>query len=394
MAKIISTLFDNRIKAYNILVEMPVSEYLEIADKILRNNEFQRLKIKSSPTVFALLKKDLKEGCVIPPIVMAITGDNFGDEKKDSIDNINIDKVLHRNDLLVLDGLQRTHSLRELIDELSENGDTQNLEKLNRMLLRVEVYIGLRRLAILYRMLTLNTGQTPMSLRQQIEILFLDYSKQDLGGIKLLREVNETKPIEIGEYSFKSVVEGFNSYLTRSELPIDRLDLLDNIKGLDDLSKEGLDLHPDLFKDFINTYNDFVTKLSQLASTWKFSRDEAQLKYSIRPFGVDVFDIFSRSQALTGYGCAMGKMKDFNLIHNFAEIKEMISKISLKDQKSLFKLLMNFDEISGLSTKIGNSQRMYFHYFFRELFNEQSDSYLTIDSAIDNAYDKYLSQTT
>lgn len=46
----------------------------------------------------------------------------------------------------------------------------------------VEIYFKINRFGNLYRMLTLNTGQTPMSLRHQIEILYgnLDLTGRDI----------------------------------------------------------------------------------------------------------------------------------------------------------------------------------------------------------------------
>ena len=44
------------------------------------------------------------------------------------------------------------------------------------------------------------------------------------------------------------------------------------------------------------------------------------------------------------------------------------------------------------SKKIGNAQRMYFQYFFRELLNKENESYLDLDKAVYNGYEKYRSQ--
>ena len=80
--------------------------------------------------------------------------------------------------LIILDGLQRTYTILELIEELKSEEDNQ--EELSKVLsnsIRIEVFLGINKIGILYRMLTLNTGQTPMSIRHQIEILYSDYSE-------------------------------------------------------------------------------------------------------------------------------------------------------------------------------------------------------------------------
>jgi len=70
--KVISHLRDGRIGADDFLLEASIEEYLQVARQILQNNEFQRRRVKSSATLYTLLKDDLRKGCVIPPIVLAI----------------------------------------------------------------------------------------------------------------------------------------------------------------------------------------------------------------------------------------------------------------------------------------------------------------------------------
>ena len=57
----------------NLYVETTFGEYLSFADKIIKNNELQRKRVKTSKSVYALLKDDLKKGCVMPPLVLAVT---------------------------------------------------------------------------------------------------------------------------------------------------------------------------------------------------------------------------------------------------------------------------------------------------------------------------------
>ena len=208
--KIVSRLFDGRINAQNYLLEMNAREYLTVAKNILDSNEFQRKRVKSANSVYSLLKKDFLRGCVLPPIVLGLNS------KLDVDPSVEIGQVIDSNidDVVILDGLQRTYSLIELEQELSENAE--ELEKFYLLPLRVEMYVSINRLGVLYRMLTLNTGQSPMSIRQQIEMLYLDYVKKPFDGIVLLREVDDDAPSAVGEYTFKSVADGFNSYIERN----------------------------------------------------------------------------------------------------------------------------------------------------------------------------------
>ncbi|MEB3151735.1 MAG: hypothetical protein VKL60_22300 [Sphaerospermopsis sp.] len=137
-------------------------------------------------------------------------------------------------------------------------------------------------------MLTLNTGQSPMSVRHQIEILYSNYLDENIPeGIRLVREVDEETPHQIGEYRFNDVIDGFTSYILRDESSLDRRDLLESIKSLEKLALENQD--KDLFQNYITTYNKFVEKIQELAGDWEFNNEESSL--SGNPFGSKVFQI-------------------------------------------------------------------------------------------------------
>lgn len=385
--KIISRIYDNRIESENIFIEIKYKEYLEFSKEIIKNNELQRKKVKSSKTVYSLLKDDLKIGCIIPPIVLAISDKGYSKLWRD-------DEVLkfineNKKNLLILDGLQRTYTLMAAESELKAH-DSMLQEFYNRDL-RLELYLGINKFGILYRMLTLNTGQTPMSLRHQIEILYKNFLDEPIVGVQVVSETDNVKAGDPGVYNFKDVIEGFNSYLERNELPIDKIDVLQNIKSLEKLSKE--DRHKDVFREFVEMYNELALKLYRLSNQCIVEQEMLDA-YEIMspPFGKDVFKIFSKSQALTGFGAALGKLKDYELINHISDVKFNIDKIRCNDEEWIYLLLKKLDIIKNDSKKIGNSQRMYFQYLFRELFNKQGDSFLSLEDAIENGYNKYRTQ--
>jgi hypothetical protein len=385
--ELISSLHDGRINAKSLLLESAVGEYLTIAKKILENNEFQRRRVKSSPTLYSLLKEDLLRGCVIPPIVLAFGGDGAAGVNEQDIDEF---ISAHGDELLILDGLQRTSSMLDLEAELLAKNDVDSLQRLRAHTLRLEVYVGINRLGVLYRMLTLNTGQTPMSLRQQVEILFLDYARIPMGDIRLVREAEDAAVDKIGKYAFKAVIEGFNSYLERNELPIDRYDLLESVKSLEKLSKENEQVN--LFKEFVETYHQFVVKVNDLTNGETFS--SAALDIDGQPFGIDARRIFSKEQALAGFGAGTAKLRDFNKIGSFYDVRESINNLfaSTSPTEALASLLKRLEAIRLTAKKIGNSQRLFFHFYFREILNPEGDAFRDLSSAVEAAYRKYESQ--
>lgn len=396
MIRVVSKIKDKRINAQNVLVEISVGEYVAIAREIILKNEFQRKRVKGSQTVYSLLKRDMRDGCTIPPIVVAVRSEEMTNFiNPDALTDEQIVGFFQANKLIILDGLQRTYTLLDLINELTTAGDQETLNRVMANLLRVEIFLGLNKIGILYRMLTLNTGQTPMSVRHQIEILYSDYHDLEFEGIKIFREIDSKNPLAIGEYKFNEVIEGFNAYLDRDALPLTRSDILENIKNLESLAQEN---SSDLFKDYLSSYNKFVLKLNDLVPEWEatvedVTNDASNTEKGNKLFGNNLLQIFSRPQVLSGYGAAIGKLKELDKISDFQIVKTLIDQLAFEGDPSdaLNDLLKKLLSIQLNAKKIGSEQRYFFTYLFRELFNADSDSYLKIDEAIESGFNKYKS---
>lgn len=334
--KILSEIPDKVVAGKSHLVEMRIGEYIRLARVVLEKNEFQRKRVRASKTTYSLLKKDLKVGCVIPPIVLA---HRRKDNSPDAV--VDVARALNEapEEFIILDGLQRSFTLIDVAEELS-GADLRNF--LNRSV-RCEIYEGVNRAGILYRMLTLNTGQTTMSLRHQIEIMYLDYLDQDIDGVRLLREVDGGAAKKINEYNFREMVEGFNSYIERNEMPMDKADVLDNISGLENLAIEENDA--DLFSEFISLWHSFISQISSLEievddegydDERSDDEDDASKKrddtYVWAKNGVKMF---KRAQAVSGFGAALGLLRDEEQFSAFDELNVKV-KIGADTQQFMF----------------------------------------------------------
>lgn len=386
--KIASHLYDARIEASNVLVEMSIAEYENIIKSVLRNNIFQRKRVKSSKTVYALLKHDLMRECVIPPVVLALTS-GAEEYNKETEEKLILQIQKNSDHLVILDGLQRTHTILDLLDELRASNDEAGIYKLENARLRVEIYIGLNRLGILYRMLTLNTGQTPMSLRQQIEILYLDYLGESIEGVELVREADGKAANKPNQYNFKDVIEGFNAYLDRDELPIDKADVLENINSLEKLSKENQS--SELFEKYLKALSLFISKAVALCESAEL-KDEYLDKNS-SPFGKSAIQVFKKPQAMSGFGAAVGKLIDFEIISDIDDIVEIIDELKVEDPEDFLEEINNsLNWLKNNTSKIGNAQRTFFSFYFRDVFNKDTDSFKSLTEAAKSALRKYQSQ--
>src|SRR4051794_29197848 len=123
-----------------------------------------------------------------------------------------------------------------------------------------------------------------MSVRHQIEILYQDYLDMiAIKNVSLFREVEGGKEVKVGRYRFNEIVDGFQSYLEKDELAMDRSSLLEDVKSLEKLSKVGQ--NKDLFKDFVECYHTFLVKVIALSNGWSFPYDDEDLIKKIpQPF--------------------------------------------------------------------------------------------------------------
>ena len=391
MIKVLSVITDGRIKAKNVLLELTIDDYLKVGEKVTEKNEFQRRRVRNTSTVYSLLRTDLKKKCTIPPIVLSVSAE-VSNILKDREIEIGSDfaEFFNSDNIIILDGLQRTYSLIEVKNELKN--DELALHDFLSQVIRVEVYVGLNKIGILYRMLTLNTGQTPMSMRHQIEILYSDYLDNNLGdSIHIYRHVEEKTNKKIGDFQFDDLIEGFNSYINRDASGIDRVQLLENIENLEKLSTENSDSN--LFEDYVESYYAFLLKVDEITGHWKYELEEEDEGYIPNVFGRDIMHLFNRPQALSAFGAAIGLLKERGQLSSISDIKEKIESLVFTGEvdTEMLKFLRFFDKIKNTAKKIGVEQREFLKIFFNLLFNESSLSYLDFGQTIQMAYDRYVS---
>lgn len=375
---------DKKIDSYNFLVEMSMKEYYSLVGECISNNEFQRNKVKSSKTIYSLLKQDLISGCIIPPIVLSLS---CTCDKDKLVDMNYLEKMINANKdkLMILDGLQRTFTIQDIVAQAKM--DNSIVDSLSNPI-RVEIYLGLNREGVLYRMLTLNTGQTPMKLRHQVEIIYSSLLNQETDGYKLIKDTDTAKGKSVGEYKFSDAIDCFTSYMEGDYLQINRDRLLDTIKSFDNISKLGSS--QDLFDMLIRLYASFTFFVDKCIKEDGNGISES-LSEIDSPFGKDAHSIFDKSQPMTGFGAAISKLMAYKTFNSLEEIEKQIPQIPSDEMvESVSELLPFLDEIKRTSKKIGNSQRCFFYYFFKALFDsERHEEYLHPMLALDKAKQDY-----
>jgi hypothetical protein len=373
-------IYDKRVASNNYLLKMSVREYYELTRDILDKNEFQRTRVTSSKTIYSLLKEDLKKGCLIPSIVLALPSKNV------LVESCTIETLqIHKNDLIILDGLQRTYTIGDLYKELKEDTTDSCLDT---TYLRVEVYWGISRSQILYRMLTLNTGHTPMSTRHQIEIVYADLLNDKPDGVTIIKETDNIAATKVGEYSYKNVIDGFTSFVEKNYLPIDREDILKTVKNLDTLSF-GNSPESDLFNNYLSSYDRMVKFIASKSENWK--NEDKSIE---NPFGKNVPHLFGKAQSLAGFGAALGHLFGNKDLLNFEDVKHSIDNINQANIcEALNSLNQKMEIIKEKAKKIGNDQRFFFFWLYRKLFDPNNESKLDFYKSVEDAFERYARDT-
>lgn len=211
----VSLLEDKNSKCLSILATIPLKEYFSLIDNAYEDQgglEGQRAPIttKTGLKIRNRLVNDLKNGAVIPPIVIgAVCPLRAITALKTSRTSASIISVLKSNniDISIIDGMQRTTAL---IDS-KINANNNNI--------RVEIWIARKVESLIYRMLVLNTGQVPWDLKRQLDTLYRPIVKLIQAKVPNIRifGLDETfRRSQAGEYRSTRIVELFLAFSSRS----------------------------------------------------------------------------------------------------------------------------------------------------------------------------------
>jgi hypothetical protein len=211
--EIIGFTTDFRTNTNILYAQIKINEYLDLVGKDFDRFEIQRKKEKHKG--YIRLKNDIEKGTLIPTITLAVEPSSVNSFKtllleKDS-KKIVEELITITDKIYILDGLQRTY----IISDLKSKGAVFNEEQ--RLLLEIWFEGDIKHL--IYRLIVLNSGQKPMSMRHQIELLFITMREtliKNVNGLKVLEEKDEEIRVGPKEFPFERLVTAYKSFLIKS----------------------------------------------------------------------------------------------------------------------------------------------------------------------------------
>lgn len=171
----------------------PLINRLQIQRKLQTEKFYKRLEL------------DLKIGCIMPPLTIAIVSES--NLSKNTLEDFQAFIVENIDKAFILDGIQRLNTLKRVYDR-----DELDLEKP----IFLNIIICKSRDNLLYRMITLNNGQKPMTARHQIEMLasnIYDFKKL---GIEVITEKETARRRPRNAFKKSDIISAYIAFLSNT----------------------------------------------------------------------------------------------------------------------------------------------------------------------------------
>lgn len=181
----------------SISYDYALDKLVPLIDKFGEQRKIQSQKF------YERLKRDILSGCVMPAITIAFVDAKLSRETNPRI----IRKFVQDNitDGYILDGLQRLNTLLAAKEETNFDG---------RRNLPITVIIAERYDFLLYRMITLNNGQKPMTARHQIEMLTDGLFRVGSFGIEVITEKETQNKNPKGAFKKSDISESYIAFMS------------------------------------------------------------------------------------------------------------------------------------------------------------------------------------
>lgn len=210
--KIIGKTKDLRTNTNVLYAEILAKDYINLVGVDFDKFEIQRKRV--DPKKYDRLKSDFKEGALLPAITLAIEFSNV-DKYLDLIDADNLTEITkllnNKEEIYILDGLQRTYIINDFLKTDTPIKDGQKL--------LLEIWFEKEINHLIYRLIVLNSGQKPMSMRHQVELLFMTLKNsliKDIDGLELHLEKDGQIRSKPKKFAFDRIVNAYYSFLTKS----------------------------------------------------------------------------------------------------------------------------------------------------------------------------------
>jgi hypothetical protein len=368
MIRILGKTTDQRTKTRVVYTQMSIDEYLDLVGEHF--DEFAIQRRRERHRGYERLKRDVMNGALLPTITLAYDPNKVGDLQRlfDKGDDDGLVARLQKGEhVKILDGLQRTFILSDIRNSKHQFKQDQKL--------LVEFWLEQDPQNLIYRIIVLNAGQKPMSMRHQLEVLFATFKSQlesEIPELELLLEKESTRRKRAGKYAFDKVVVAYHAFLIKGTEVAK-----ENVVAQSLIEENILSGSEDELKSL---YKDFTTQLSRYVRL-----DEEACRVYDGTLGREV------PTGLVWFGGDNVMLAFFAAIADFSNSRDRAKRTASSIKKLTRALasadpgddpigLMNYQKVvAGFNPKkinVGFATRKLLFRAFKEFFREDGDKAL------------------
>lgn len=372
--KIIGSTKDLKTNTNILYAQIDIVDYLNFVGEDFDRFEIQRR--RETHKGYSRMKTDIINGTQLPPITLAIDPD-VADLYIPAIEKGNfkiVESKLHNtSDIFILDGLQRTYIIKDIINDVKKKENSDNpivLKKGQKLLLEFWFEEDIKHL--IYRLIVLNAGQKPMSLRHQVELLFVTLQKnleKDINGLMIYKERDEKKRTRPRKFPFDRLVTSYYAFITSSQEVKKENIVAQNLNEKNIFDKDEAELSKNYsdYKEYLRTYCELDDEVFRIYSN--FSNTSLRTP---KNWLADENVINSFFAAIAQFGSVEKKISRIN--QSLRLLKDNLQKSN--SNKDPFNLLI-FSEIrQGFNPKkvnVGYATRKLLTNGFKEFFREEGE---------------------
>lgn len=345
-----------------VYAQLPISEYLNLVGKNFYDFFIQRKREKHK--AYDRMKKDIVDGALLPSITLAVKPDQV-DDLLTKIGNLGELKLLLEkpDQVYILDGLQRTF----ILNDLKNSG----VEFIKDQKVHVEFWLEKNIKHLIYRIIVLNAGQKPMTMRHQVELLFLALKSKletDI-GIEIITERDLARRTSARKYSLDRIASSYHCFMTKSP-EVNKENIVAKTLIEADVLDSGEEELATVYEDF-KLYLDVYAKLDdQICRIYK-GNAEKNIPTGANWFGSEnVMNSFFAAVSIFGKDNTRKQRASDSLVKMLVKLENAQEGDDILGIEHLQKLI---DAINPRKVNVGFATRKLICGGFREYFREDGD---------------------
>ncbi len=368
-----SYLVDSVSNCHSYIFSITLKEYIELISFAYDENgnipgQRAPLVSQSAKKIRERMKDDFTHGSVLPAVVVGLSDQHFDPSNIKTVGELTQYLLTKKEDISLIDGMQRTRAMLDAGEQVLDRE------------IRIELWLTESVSKLIYRMLVLNTGQVPWTMKRQLEVVLGPIKNQineQIKEITLLTSNDGMRRNQPGYFQADKIIEAFLVFGSRSEKANTRDAIAEEYTKLDFIESTSKQELMDFFISYINRVVelDFILAEVPQSAEGKFKKG---------------LDLFTSSPFLMGMTTAfaikiLGRPKrnlaketqQANLDSVLDVFDTFLNHLKAKSPDEL-KAFVNLESLnsylpSNSSSKIGDVERSYFKDCFKVLIDDDFD---------------------